>query len=161
MRPPPPSASSPVAPTQAPTQAPTRAPTQDEASLRALEQALFSAIARRDRTALEGLLTPDFVLISDDGVRVERAAFLDGVLAIPGEILSIDAEHLDARIVGGAGILSGVQRARVRLADGSVVEDRQVFTDVCVWRDGRWLLAYAHSVSAPPPAISPSAVHGG
>lgn len=122
----------------------------DEASLQAVEHALFAALRGRDRAGLDGLLAPEFVLVAERGARIGRAEFLEAALKIPGEILSLDAEYLDVRLYGEIGVLSGVQRARVRLEDGTEVEDRQVFTDVCVWRGGRWWVTFAHSVPAPP-----------
>jgi hypothetical protein len=44
-----------------------------------------------------------------------------------------------------------VQRVRLRLADGTVVEEAGAFADLCVRRDGRWRMSVAFNVSLPQP----------
>jgi ketosteroid isomerase-like protein len=124
----------------------------DERSLLALEDAMLAAIRRRDVRAVRGLLTADFVLLSGDGSEVGREGFLDGVTGIPGEILEVTAEHLRARVVGGVGVLTGLQRARVRLPDGTLVTETQAFTDLCIRFPDGWRMTLAHSVALEPKA---------
>lgn len=131
--------------------------TSDERSLLALEDAVMHAIRSRDATALGALVTEDFVLLGSDGTETRREAFLRGAIDIPGDILDLAAEHLRARVVAGVGVLTGLQRARVRLSTGVELEDLAFFTDVCVRTPTGWRMAVAHSG----PAISPGAVRRG
>ncbi len=127
--------------------------TPDERALLALEDAVVEAIRRRNRTALAALVTDDFVLLGSDGTETRRDAFLRGAVEMPGDILELSVLHLRARVVGGVGVLSGLQRARVRLPTGVEVDDVAFFTDVCVRTGTGWRMALAHSG----PAVLPGA----
>jgi uncharacterized protein DUF4440 len=127
--------------------------TPDERALLTLEDAVMTAIRSRDAVALGALVTDDFVLLGSDGSQTPREAFLRGAVAIPGEILELSAEHLRARVVAGVGVLTGLQRARVRLPTGVELEDVSFFTDVCVRTGTGWRMALAHSGEA----VSPGA----
>jgi ketosteroid isomerase-like protein len=108
----------------------------------AAERALFAALAARDRVALDRLADASLVVRVPGQPDVDRAAFLQAAAATPGEILGVDGERLAAHRAGDAGIVSGVQVARLRV-DGRTVEDRATFVDVFVRRDGAWRLAFA------------------
>ncbi len=127
--------------------------TPDERALLALEDAVVEGIRRRNRTALAALVTDDFVLLGSDGTETRRDAFLRGAVEMPGDILELSVLHLRARVVGGVGVLSGLQRARVRLPTGVEVDDVAFFTDVCVRTGTGWRMALAHSG----PAVLPGA----
>ena len=117
-----------------------------ERELVAAEEAVFAAIHRRDRAALEALTTEDFILRVPGAADVDRAAFLASISSIPGEIVAVDGEHVAARSPGhGTGIVTGFQVARVRV-DGQVVVDRQAFADVFVRRSGGWRMNFAFGI---------------
>ena len=119
--------------------------TPDERALLALEDSVIDAIRRRDVSALAALVTEGFVLVGSDGTETRREEFLRAAVEIPGEILELSALHLRARAVGGVGVLTGLQRARVRLSTGIEVDDVAFFTDVCVRTGTGWRMALAHS----------------
>jgi hypothetical protein len=127
--------------------------TPDERALLALEDAVIEAIRRRDASALGALVSEGFVLIGADGSETRREDFLKAAVEIPGEILELSVLHLRARVVGGVGVLTGLQRARVRLPTGIEVDDVAFFTDVCVRTGTGWRMALAHSG----PAVLPGA----
>ena len=127
--------------------------TPDERALLALEDAVIEAIRRRDASALGALVSETFVLIGADGSETRREDFLEAAVEIPGEILELSVLHLRARVVGGVGVLTGLQRARVRLPTGIEVDDVAFFTDVCVRTGTGWRMALAHSG----PAVLPGA----
>ena len=119
--------------------------TPDERALLALEDSVIDAIRRRDVSALAALVTEGFVLVGSDGTETRREEFLRSAVEIPGEILELSALHLRARAVGGVGVLTGLQRARVRLPSGIELDDVAFFTDVCVRTGTGWKMALAHS----------------
>ena len=119
--------------------------TPDERALLALEDSVIDAIRRRDVSALAALVTEGFVLVGSDGTETRREEFLRAAVEIPGEILELSALHLRARAVGGVGVLTGLQRARVRLPSGIELDDVAFFTDVCVRTGTGWKMALAHS----------------
>ena len=132
---------------------PPAALTPDERALLALEDSVIDAIRRRDAKALGALVTDGFVLVGSDGSQTRREDFLRAAVEIPGEILELSALHLRARVVGEMGVLTGLQRARVRLPTGIEVDDVAFFTDVCVRAGTGWKMALAHSG----PALLPGA----
>ncbi len=137
---------------------------QIERELLAAERDVFAAIRRRDRAALESLTTDEFILRVPGAPDVDRAGFLAGIAAIPGEIVAVEGDKVAARALGGdSGVVTGYQVARVRM-DGREVVDRQPFADVFVRRDGRWRMVFAFGVvpaeepaaPAPEPAPKPT-----
>ena len=123
-----------------------RPPPDPAGGLFLLERDLFAALQRKDLAALERLLADEFVLRQPGQPDQDRKQFLAGVQALPGT-LEVTGDGLDARVVGDTGVVTGIQRGRVKLDDGRVVEDLQVFTDIAIFRDGRWQLAFAHTSS--------------
>jgi Domain of unknown function (DUF4440) len=117
----------------------------DVDELLALEQTLMAAILARNVTGLEHVLGDSFELRVPGNPPVDRAAFIAGVLAIPGKILTVESEDVRATVFGEVGVLTGQQRAKVLLDDGSTVADVQVFTDIAVRQEGRWRMLLAHS----------------
>jgi ketosteroid isomerase-like protein len=117
--------------------------------LLATAQAIFAAIQRRDRVALESLTTPDFILRVPGAPDMDRAGFLAAIASIPGEILAVEGEQVAAHVqADGTGVVTGFQVARVRV-DGNVLVDRGAFADLFVRRDGRWRMNFAFSVVVP------------
>lgn len=117
---------------------------ETEAVLRA-ERETMEAIGRKDTAALGRILDEGFVLRTPAGGEVARAEFLRGVAAQPAEILSVRGEGVRADVFGETAVVTGVQRARVRL-DGKEFDSVGAFTDIFVKRRGRWRLRLAHSV---------------
>jgi ketosteroid isomerase-like protein len=124
----------------------------DGRELLALEQRVMDAIRTRDVAALEKLITDDFVLREPLKPDVDRRAFLEGIRAAPGTIEVVAGDGVQAKVERGGkvGIITGVQRVRVRLPDGKVVEDAGAFADLCVRRDGQWRMSVAFNVGLPP-----------
>lgn len=120
-------------------------------SLLDAERALFAALAQRDRGQLERLIAPELVLRVPGQPDVDRAALLDSISTTPGGILEITGDKLRSYDAGDAGIVEGIQVARVRI-DGKVIEDRGAFVDVFAKRDGAWRLTFALNVSLTDPA---------
>lgn len=118
-----------------------------EAILRA-ERETMEAIGRKDAAALSRLLDEGFVLRTPAGPEVSRAEFIQNVASIPADILSVRGEGVRAEIFGETAVVTGVQRARVRV-EGKEFDNVSAFTDVFVKRRGRWRLRLAYSVELP------------
>jgi len=118
--------------------------------LLALESAVMKAIAAKDRATLDPMLADGFVLRMPGMPDVGKEQFLEGIMAVPGDVESIRGEDTRASVVGGLAIVTGLQIATVRLAeDGRVVTSRGAFTDVFERIDGQWRLVLAYSVDLP------------
>jgi hypothetical protein len=102
-----------------------------------LARRIAAAIGRRDQTAIRALLAHDFVqrAIGAGGANADQ--FLAAVAQIPGEILSVDLEHLEVELTDAGALVTGIQHARVRI-DGTIVDDRQPFVDWMVKEAGEW-----------------------
>ena len=122
----------------------TKPPPDPAGGLFLLERDIFAAIQKKDVGELERLIAVDFVLRQLGQPDQDRRQFLAGIQTLPGT-LEVVGENLDARVVGDTGVIMGIQRSKVKLDDGRLIEDAQIFTDVAVFREGRWQLALAHS----------------
>jgi ketosteroid isomerase-like protein len=123
-------------------------PARAHRELLELERSVTQAIRERNAARLRELLGEDFVFRGTGDVETDREAFISSVAAIPGDILDLEMTSLRAHVFGDTGVLTGAQRSRVRLADGTEVTDTQTFTDVCKWSEGRWRMVLAHSLPA-------------
>ena len=107
---------------------------------------LLEAIVGRDASALEELLDPDFVHLNGSGVRTPRAEFIASVLSSTYTVLEAGFDSLSADVVGGLGVVNGVQRAEVALGEGERVVSLGAFTDVFVPSENGWRIRLARSV---------------
>jgi hypothetical protein len=110
-----------------------RASLRDRAALEAIEYQWLDA--EHDRGALERILADDFLHPVPAGVFLTKAQHIDWAVAHPSP--SDRQQRFDQmriRIYGDVGLVAGVVISRG--ADGG--EDRSVFTDVFVKRNGRW-----------------------
>lgn len=103
---------------------------------------IAAAIARRDVAALRNALAPDFVHRTHGGAALQADAFLQGIAQIPGEILLVELEALDVDLCAAGALVTGIQRARVRL-DGTVIEERRGFVDWFLNIGGEWRIQAA------------------
>jgi uncharacterized protein (DUF952 family) len=122
----------------------------DEWALQQIACGIAAAIARRDDSAMRGVLAPGFVYRAEDGGTSSDAAFLEGIRSIPGEILFVRLDSLAIDLAGAAALLTGVQHARVKMAE-HVIDDRRGFADFFVKVDAVWKLRAA--VDHPMPAL--------
>ena len=102
-----------------------------------LARRMAAAIGTRDQAAIRALLARDFVQRAIGGAAALGDEFLAAVARIPGEILSVDLEHLEVELTDAGALVTGVQHARVRI-DGNIVDDRQPFVDWMVKEAGEW-----------------------
>ena len=102
-----------------------------------LARRMAAAIGTRDQAAIRALLARDFVQRAIGGAAARGDEFLAAVTRIPGEILSVDLEHLEVELTDAGALVTGVQHARVRI-DGNIVDDRQPFVDWMVKEAGEW-----------------------
>ena len=102
-----------------------------------LARRMAAAIGTRDQAAIRALLARDFVQRAIGGAAARGDEFLAAVARIPGEILSVDLEHLEVELTDAGALVTGIQHARVRI-DGNIVDDRQPFVDWMVKEAGEW-----------------------
>lgn len=118
-----------------------------EIALRAVEEQLATALTQKDKTTLDGLLAPTFVLrgVPD----TTRAAWVSNALTLCwGDRYDIS----DFSVTSGTGDTAIVSLLLTTYRDPLTCEAavvRSLLTDVWTHTDGRWRLALRHA--APPP----------
>jgi ketosteroid isomerase-like protein len=121
------------------------------ADVEACARRIAAAICTRDTATLATLLAEGFVHRIPGGANTGAAAFLQAIVEIPGEIVSVTLEDLAIDVAGEAALATGIQHAEVRL-DGQLIQDRRSFVDWFVKTGGTWLIRVAVDLPAPPPA---------
>ncbi|MFZ0313443.1 MAG: DUF4440 domain-containing protein [Candidatus Korobacteraceae bacterium] len=129
---------------------------QITALLRAKDQALLDALAPGDRKVWEDALARDAVYVDENGVIMDRAAFLKQLEPLPAGVSG------SLRITYYAAHISGDLATVIHNDDeqesyhGQVLHARYLTTET--WRrdDGEWKLYLVHAYAVPndPPAIS-------
>jgi hypothetical protein len=107
---------------------------------------LLQAIVRREAAVLEELLDAEFVHLDAAGARTPRGEFIASVLSSTYTVLDAGFESLAVDVVGGLGVVNGIQRAEVALGDGERVVSRGAFTDVFVSTENGWRIRLARSM---------------
>jgi hypothetical protein len=125
----------------------TTSPDPRQAQLLQLEHQMFDSLRNRDAAGLRRLLAKDFELRTPGEAPVGLEAFVAAIAGIPGTILEVSSDDTQARVMGDVGVLSGHQKARVRLDDGTVVAQVGAFIDVARWVDGNWQMVHAYNVN--------------
>ncbi len=121
----------------------------EEQQVIAVERALFEALKNQDEKALAGLLADDFQFRNAGDEPIGKAAFLKAATSVDGTILSVTSDDMRVQLHRDIAVLSGTQKAVVRLKDGKQVNGIGIFTDLFAKRGGRWLLVFAHNIDLP------------
>lgn len=124
-------------------------PSSDDQALVALERHIIDAIRDKNSTALESFVAEDFQYLTATGETRDRARFLKDIASLPEEIEWLSADQMHVRVFGSIGVVTGVQQAKVRKADGSLVEARDGFTDVFRRTGSDWELVMVYAVELP------------
>jgi hypothetical protein len=105
----------------------------DEQTIRTLEEQWLHA---RDAATLDRILASDFVHPVAQGVFLTKAQHIDWyVKHLPPLTRRTRFDHLQVRIYGDTAIANGIVIASNE--SGKEI-DRSIFTDVFVYREGRW-----------------------
>lgn len=124
-------------------------PNRDVEAILAAEDRVFAAIRARDGAALAAELANDFVHSALGQPDQGRDAFLKAIGEMPYRIHEIAGQDLRVRVIGDVALLSGIQRARVELPDGSEVTAATAFVDLFSRLGSGWLLRHAVSAELP------------
>lgn len=110
-----------------------RSPESDRSALLSLEDEWLHA---RDAATLERILADDFVHPVPQGVFLSKAEHIDWYgKHLPSPTRKTRLDHVQVRLYGDSAVVNG----EVIATDESGKQlDGSVFTDVFVYRDGRW-----------------------
>jgi ketosteroid isomerase-like protein len=110
-----------------------------------IAERIYAAIRDKDAARVEPFLADDFVYRTQDGREVARAEFLEGIAALPIELVSVTGAHHRLSVFGDVAVLTGVQHAEYRQEPAQGIST-SAFTDVFQRRGDRWLLVLAYGV---------------
>ena len=119
-----------------------------ESSLRAAELARFAANVAADGAALEKLLDANLEYNHSNGKFDGRDSFIKSLSDGSLDYLGMDPDIQSLRIFGEVGVIRGLARVRVTI-DGKTSEFTLGYTDVWLWKDGRWQMTEWRSTRLP------------
>jgi len=121
---------------------------QDDAVLKELsrlEDVWAAAIAKKDGAALDRLLSPRFLSMSDDGRVLDKAAAVQDLSSDKDSYVSVSNSGYKAQIMGDTAIIVGIFTAVVKAAGGNETR-RWAWTDTWMKQpNGQWLCIASQS----------------
>jgi len=121
---------------------------KDEAAIAQIEQTWARALEKQDVQALMCILADEFEDAGPTGVLADRHTVL--VRAADHKGVHHELSELHAHIYGDVAYIRGVA-STISAIRGGPLNDKIRFTDVYVYRDGRWQCVAAHESRFPHP----------
>jgi hypothetical protein len=106
---------------------------KDEAALLQIEHTWAQALEKHDAAALDCILASDFEEAGPQGQIYDRSNMLNRARS-PQQV-HYELSEMHAHIYGDAGFVRGLGAA---VDDGGKIKGKTRFTDIFVFRDGRW-----------------------
>jgi ketosteroid isomerase-like protein len=119
--------------------------TKNEAALVQIEQTWAHALEQGDTSALECILAKDFEEATSTGSVMDRSNMLARA-ASPGGV-HYELSELHAHVYGDFGYIRGLG---VAVRENGKPTAKARFTDIFVYRDGRWQCVAGHESAFPP-----------
>jgi hypothetical protein len=125
-----------------------RASSLHESSLRAAELARFEANVSADAKMLEELLDDDLEYVHSNGDLDSKQSFIQSLTSGRRDYAATRADIESIRILGNVAIIRG--KAKVTVIDEGTSRDLHLgYTDVWVYRDGKWRMTAWRSARLP------------
>jgi hypothetical protein len=119
-----------------------------EPALRSAELARFAAQVEADAKVLAPLLDDGLEYTHSNGELDTKQSFISSLTSGSRDYVSTTATIETVRIFGDVGVIRG--KARVTVADHGQSKDLSLgYTDVWLWKDGRWQMTAWRSVRLP------------
>jgi ketosteroid isomerase-like protein len=119
----------------------------DTEAFQQLENRWSEAICKRDQYALELVLSPELVDVSETGDVTTRNQQIANLLQKDGEPLSLDQRVLNVRVYGNLAVVIGAY-SELRRLHGKPVSSSGMFTHVYQNARGNWLCINAQRTAA-------------
>jgi hypothetical protein len=118
------------------------------AALRSAEMTHFEAQVNADANALGSLLDEGLEYMHSNGEPDTKKSFIDSLVSGTRDYVSTLATIESLRVFGDVGVIRG--RAKVTVASNGKSQDLHIgYTDVWVWKDGRWQMTAWRSARLP------------
>ncbi len=119
-----------------------------ESSLRAAEQERFAAQVTAHKDSLDALLDDGLEYVHSNGELDTKQSFIDSLLSGKRDYVSTVATIESIRFFGNVAVIRG--KAKVTVADNGQSKDLHIgYTDVWLWKDGRWQMTAWRSARLP------------
>ena len=117
---------------------------KDPATLVQIEQVWLRAVEQHDKAALECILADEFEEADFDGSLIDRNAML--ATAAKPSTVHFELSDLRVHVYGNSAYVRGVGGTR---SDDGKFHAKNRFTDIFVYRDGRWQCVAGHESHFP------------
>src|SRR5215813_575374 len=131
--------------------APVRTPAQIKDDLIRIEREIGRANLDCDYRYFDRVEGDDFIFTDSSGNVSDKKQDMAGEKDCRKTEGSYDVDETEVRIYGQTVVVTGRVTTTVKNKAGETVVRRSRFTDVFVWRDGRWQLVAGHSSRIPSP----------
>jgi ketosteroid isomerase-like protein len=121
----------------------------DQELLIELERGWNAAVYRNDAEFIANVLADEFIATYDDGSRGDKARELALAAAFNQQVESAVQDDFTVKIYGDTGVV-WLTLNLVGIRQGQRAEVTLRFTDVFVWRDGRWQCVSSQSTRVNP-----------
>jgi Domain of unknown function (DUF4440) len=119
-----------------------------EALLKTAEIARFGAQVSADAGVLDKLLDDGLEYTHSNGDQDTKASFIESLTSGKRDYVSTVPTFESVRIFGNVGVIRG--KAKVTVADNGQSKDLSLgYTDIWLWKDGRWQMTAWRSVRLP------------
>jgi len=119
-----------------------------EAALKAAEISRFEAQVNADAKVLGQLLDDGLEYTHSNGDLDTKASFIDSLTSGKRDYVSSVATIETVRLFGDVGVIRG--KAKVTVASDGKSQDLHIgYTDIWVWKDGRWQMTAWRSARLP------------
>jgi len=112
---------------------------KNEAALVQIEETWVRVVEQHDMPALECILAPEFEEAGTTGQLMDRSQTLAGAASDRG--IHYELSQMHAHVYGDVGYVRGVGMA----TNGSHPHVKTRFTDIFVYREGRWQCVAGHA----------------
>ena len=119
------------------------------AALRTAETSRFEAQVNADARALDRLLDDGLEYTHSNGDLDTKKSFIDSLTSGTRDYISSVATIETVRIFGDVGVIRGKARVTVGGKDRPPQDLHIGYTDIWVWRDGRWQMTAWRSARLP------------
>jgi len=118
------------------------------AALRSAEMTRFEAQVNADAKVLGTLLDEDLEYLHSNGEPDTKQSFIESLTSGKRDYVSSTATIETLRIFGDVGVIRG--KAKVTVASNGKSQDLHIgYTDVWLWKDGRWQMTAWRSARLP------------
>jgi len=120
-----------------------------EAALRSAELSRFEAQVNADAKALGQLLDEGLEYTHSNGDLDSKKSFIDSLTSGTRDYISATATLETVRIFGDVGVIRGKAKVKVGGKDRQPQDLHIGYTDIWLWKDGRWQLTEWRSARLP------------